>query len=284
MRCSGILKNGLVHLLDKNEECIALLNGYGYGKGTISRNAPDFKVRKAQGLTRATTGDPFAVPRRIGFSGTQTVSIGNLSLELSQTDINTSETLEEYQFGIEEALYLAEHLKAISIWSPDSQSALSSLEILETFEKQDYSFLFRYYGAYPFEINPKYGLLPIFTNFSFLVYKHFRINDWIVKLGTKTGVDFLLYPLGGPQLAHAQYGVSIRTSGNFSLGDTHVISWSASARVLDSIAKSLLIAVVTPAPDYRTQARKVDFFAFFDWSLQTVVLTRWQSTESTKTS
>ena len=105
-----------------------------------------------------------------------------------------------------------------------------------------------------------------------------------MKLGTKTGVDFLLYPLGGPQLVHAQHGVSIRINENFTLEDTHIISWSASARVLDSVAKSLLIAVVTPAHDYRSQARKIDLFDFSDWSLQTVTLTRWQSTESTKTS
>lgn len=109
------------------------------------------------------------------------------------------------------------------------------------------------------------------------------MENWIVKLGTKTGVDFLLYPLGGPQLAHAQYGVSIRISEKSTLQDTHDISWSISARVLDSVAKSLLIAVVTPADDYSSQARKVENFDFSGWSLQEVVLTRWQSTDSTKT-
>lgn len=102
----------------------------------------------ADGLTRATPDDPFAVPRRMASSRTQSTSIGDISHEFNQLNLNASESIEEYQFGFEEALYLVEKLKTISICSPESQTPLSALELFDAFEKQDHSFFVRYYGAY----------------------------------------------------------------------------------------------------------------------------------------
>jgi tRNA-intron lyase len=121
------------------------------------------------------------------------------------------------------------------------------------------------------------------TNHILAVYKHFRELGWVVKLGSKVGVDFLLYTLGGPQHAHAQYGVSIR-SNTFVHADAHEIPWSASSRVLDSVAKSLLIAIVTSTGDISSEGQEDVNFDFPGWSLHFLVLSRWQSTLLTKTS
>ena len=42
----------------------------------------------------------------------------------------------------------------------------------------------------------------------YAVYHHFRSKGWVVKDGTKFGVEFLLYQ-EGPAFFHAQYSVKI---------------------------------------------------------------------------
>lgn len=259
-RFSCILKNNVVQLTSFSAPSISLLNGYGYGKGTLSRNMPDHSARLVSGLSRVAVGDPFAPPKRLASAAQSSSSVDQVTNDLASLDLRESSSPEEYQLGWEEAMYLEAQMSAISICLSDSQSPLETLDLFEHFMKLDENFDIRYY-----------------------VYKHFRQAGWVVKLGTKVGVDFLLYPLGGPQQAHAQYGVSIQKHKSSSAA-VHSISWPASARVLDSVAKSLLIAMVTPGDSHRVEGSQQIIPDFADWQLHELVLARWQSSDSTKTS
>jgi tRNA-splicing endonuclease subunit Sen2 len=46
---------------------------------------------------------------------------------------------------------------------------------------------------------------------SYVAYHHFRSLGWVVRAGTKFGVDFLLYNRG-PVFSHAEFGVMIMPS------------------------------------------------------------------------
>lgn len=108
----------------------------------------------------------------------------------------------------------------------------------------------------------------------------------MVKLGTKVGVDLLLYPEGGPVLEHAQYGVSIRVLSSSPSTNYYEPSWGVATRVLETVAKYLLVALATP-PSNEVEQQELDSYtptAFRGWKLDELVLSRWQSTSTTKSS
>lgn len=103
----------------------------------------------------------------------------------------------------------------------------------------------------------------------------------MVKLGGKNGVNFLLYGLGGPANAHAHYGVKIQLPHE-DVPSLQTLSWQVSTRVLDTVAKSLLLSMVTPGWD-ASDFEKDDFsIAFDDWFLDELALRRWDVNTSTR--
>jgi hypothetical protein len=76
-------------------------------------------------------------------------------------------------------------------------------------------------------------------------------------------------------MAHAHYGVSIHHS-QFRSGDTWNAPWSVPSRVLDSVAKNLLVAMVGCSGSPQDGVQDAQF------TLKELVLARWQSTTITK--
>lgn len=76
--------------------------------------------------------------------------------------------------------------------------------------------------------------------YQYAVYHHFRSKGYVVKTGTKFGVDFLLYK-EGPPFYHAQYSVRI-------IPPHKTITWqflSGLNRVTESAGKELLLAQIS---------------------------------------
>jgi len=74
----------------------------------------------------------------------------------------------------------------------------------------------------------------------YAVYHHFRSKGWVVKDGTKFGVEFLLYQ-EGPAFFHAQYSVKI-------VSENSPMTWktlSGLNRVTESTSKELLLAEIS---------------------------------------
>ena len=75
----------------------------------------------------------------------------------------------------------------------------------------------------------------------YAVYHHFRSKGWVVKDGTKFGVEFLLYQ-EGPAFFHAQYSVKIVSANSAPM------TWktlSGLNRVTESSSKELLLAEIS---------------------------------------
>ena len=75
----------------------------------------------------------------------------------------------------------------------------------------------------------------------YAVYHHFRSKGWVVKDGTKFGVEFLLYQ-EGPAYFHAQYSVKIVSE------NSPMMTWKTLSelnRVTESSSKELLLAEIS---------------------------------------
>ena len=119
-----------------------------------------------------------------------------------------------------EAFFLAYGLGCLLVKNASSDDDLMSIDALWShFCKSDANFRHRY-----------------------AAYHHFRAKNWIVRVGTKFGNDFLLYK-EGPPFYHASYSVRVQKNGS----DPTNLTWSelsALNRVTESAAKELLIVEV----------------------------------------
>lgn len=263
-----------------NQSQIDALVGHGYGKGTLSRNAPNFQERSASGIIGASKSDPFATPTRFASSSANTPpSPAKLISNVSDSYL-ASDVVEAFQFSREEALYLVEKFGAISVSSTIHSSSFDSLSLLKMFSNDQYNFIYRYYGT-DYSLNKGNSKTWVLTRFCFLVYQYYRNQGWVVKLGAKNGVDFLLYSLGGPTNAHAQYGVKIQIQCDDS-SEPHCVPWQVSTRVLDTVAKSLLICLVKPDQSATLTEDPESQFDFSSWSLEELSVCRWDVNISTR--
>lgn len=266
-------QDGRIILLKQDSPTIDLLISHGFGKGTLSRNEPNFVRKKQAGLVSASKLDPFATPTRITILKPTSNDIEETRELIDQISLKDSTNPEEFQLGFEEALYLVAEVRAIQVRQANlTHDPSSLLQLLMDHQK---GFNSRYFGANSFIfLSPKASTSTDLPS-SHLVYKHYRQLGWVVKLGNKVGVDLLLYPPGGPLQKHAQYGVAIRVGTQEHQYDT---PWTVAARVLDTVAKNLLVALVTEPLENSTS------LDHSGWLLEEIVLSRWQSTSTTNTS
>lgn len=138
---------------EARSDAISLFIDNGYGKGTLSRNYPDFSFRNAEGLEGATRAKPFAVPRRIRLrsnsdSPSNFQNEGNPKESPSiSPSFEDSVIEEEFQFGYEEAVYLSHQLGAISVVPQGDERPLTSVELWHILKKCQQSLVVRYYGT-----------------------------------------------------------------------------------------------------------------------------------------
>jgi hypothetical protein len=135
----------VLNLVDPAEiaEAVSLFVSLGFGKGVLSRNAPDFIERDKEGLEGATADRPFAVPRRLRLQQADKL-LGTPSEALSQHD--TAYEVEEFQFSYEEALYLVDQISAVSVSVAIGEPGLNAEALQARMTTLHKEFEIRYFG------------------------------------------------------------------------------------------------------------------------------------------
>ena len=111
---------------------------------------------------------------------------------------------EHLQLSSVEAFFLTYALGVLTIHQPDSQTPVSTAQLLA---------LFCTHSAFPPlptanpNANPRLTPSNPFL-ISYAVYHHFRSLGWVVRSGIKFGVDYLLYQRG-PAFTHAQFSIIV---------------------------------------------------------------------------
>ncbi|OWM65977.1 tRNA-splicing endonuclease subunit Sen2-1-like [Punica granatum] len=120
------------------------------------------------------------------------------------------------QLGMEEAFYLCYFLKCLEIFCRDDcPEAVQDL--------------------WQYMINRK-STFPE----SYRAYSHLRAKNWVVRLGSQYGVDFVAYR-HHPSLVHSEYAILVLKEGDD--GSSRLRVWSdlhCSVRLSGSVAKGLL--------------------------------------------
>lgn len=142
-----VWKNGRILLSNLEPSTVNLLVSHGYGKGTLSRNAPNFDKRRAEGLVGATTTNPFATPSRILNSASISSDIDETRGLLDQLSLSTRENPEEFQLGHEEALYLMHEVGAIQLRTEGDISPFDAPTLFKLLCEHQVGFPPRYFGA-----------------------------------------------------------------------------------------------------------------------------------------
>jgi tRNA-splicing endonuclease subunit Sen2 len=105
---------------------------------------------------------------------------------------------EHLQLTPEEAFFLSYGLGVLSIHSPSSAQPIPTRDLLTLFRQASY---------FPPPAIPQHAPDDQFM-LNYVVYHHFRSLGWVVRGGTKFGVDYLLYNRG-PVFTHAEFGVIV---------------------------------------------------------------------------
>lgn len=108
----------------------------------------------------------------------------------------------------------------------------------------------------------------------FKAYSHLRLKNWVVKSGSRYGVDFVAYR-HHPRLVHSEYAVLV-LSGNVDDGRLRVWSdYECTLRLCGSVAKTLLVLHVQKQGKNSESPSSLDSFHVHE---QTV--TRWNPRSS----
>ncbi|CAK7213796.1 tRNA splicing endonuclease subunit sen2 [Sporothrix bragantina] len=190
---------------------------------------------------------------------------------------------EHLQLSVEEAFFLSYAVGALRVVDPQTQQALSTLQLFE---------LCRQYSYYPPRTSPPSELStddPFLIHYA--VYHHFRSLGWVPRHGIKFGVDWMLYGKG-PALDHAEFGVLVvpsYTHPGWAAADptkarqAKAKSWHllhSVNRVLTVVLKSLVLVYVDiPPPGSEENFREDgDISALLaQYRVREVMVRRWSS-------
>lgn len=111
------------------------------------------------------------------------------------------EDQEHLQLTLEEAFFLSYGLGVLEIFDPETEKPLTNGELFVDFRQLSYFPAPEMLVGRPDD--------PFMLNY--VVYHHYRSLGWVVRGGTKFGVDFLLYNRG-PVFTHAEFAIMILPS------------------------------------------------------------------------
>jgi tRNA-splicing endonuclease subunit Sen2 len=215
-------------------------------------------------------------------SQSPTIISGDKGPDIAVTDIVHDETAEEtapsitnqehLQLNLEEAFFLSFGLGVLDIQiTPDTTSTLATLQPHQLRSKKTLLALFSSHATFPpTPFTPTTLPAPdsIFM-LSYVAYHHFRSLGWVVRAGTKFGVDFLLYNRG-PVFSHAEFGIMIMPSYSHTYWQTeqgkeerrvkeqkdwwwlHCVN-----RVQSQVKKSLVLCYVEVPPPFEGEVKDV---------------------------
>lgn len=185
----------------------------------LSQDTADVTARVAE-LNAETQG---RVPdAEVVTSQASNVVAGDKGPDIVVTDIVQDETTEDLpldianqehlQLTLEEAFFLSFGLGVLDIQVTPGTTALSTVEPSQLRSKKALLSLFSSHATFPpTAFTPALPSSDSVFMLSYVAYHHFRSLGWVVRAGTKFGVDFLLYNRG-PVFSHAEFGVMIMPS------------------------------------------------------------------------
>ena len=225
---------------------------------------------------------------------------GNKDPDIVATDIVQDETASEplpditnqehLQLTLEEAFFLSFGLGVLDIQiTPGTTSNLTTLTSNQLRSKKTLLSLFSSHATFP--PTPFTPALPapdsVFM-LSYVAYHHFRSLGWVVRAGTKFGVDFLLYNRG-PVFSHAEFGIMIMPSYSHAYWQTaegkaerrikeqkdwwwlHCVN-----RVQSQVKKSLVLCYVEVPPPFGDEMDVTDVARLLKgYRVREFVIRRW---------
>ncbi|CAG8530708.1 3257_t:CDS:2, partial [Paraglomus occultum] len=194
--------------VSKQEDIDILWRQGFFGKGTLSRSEPLWACNYDKISSRNVVGGQLVKTdgKLSGISAdeeTSTVCSTTVKDVGSAVEIVDPSTMERLQLHLEEAMFLLYGLGILDICDVNKRQ-LSIEECWTEFCLAGHE--------PPTDTTEQQSNLDIDWNNSFIiyytVYHYFRSLGWVVKDGTKYGVDYLLYEKG-PPFNHSQYAVVI---------------------------------------------------------------------------
>ena len=185
----------------------------------ISQDTTDVTARVAE-LNAETQG---RVPdAEVVTSHASNVVAGDKGPDIAVTDIVQDEAAEDLildianqehlQLTLEEAFFLSFGLGVLDIQITPGTKELSTVEPSQLRSKKTLLSLFSSHATFPpAEFTSALPAPDSIFMLSYVAYHHFRSLGWVVRAGTKFGVDFLLYNRG-PVFSHAEFGVMVMPS------------------------------------------------------------------------
>jgi tRNA-splicing endonuclease subunit Sen2 len=175
------------------------------------------------------------------------------------------ENQEHLQLTLEEAFFLSFGLGVLDIQITPG-SALTTLNPTQLRSKKTLLSLFSSHATFPpTEISSSLPAPDSAFMLSYVAYHHFRSLGWVVRAGTKFGVDFLLYNRG-PVFSHAEFAIMIMPSYSHEFWQTEEGKRSRSIqehkdwwwlhcvnRVQSQVKKSLVLCYVEIPPPVRDE-------------------------------
>ena len=188
-------------------------------RDVASKDTADVTARTAE-LNAETQG---RVPdAEVVTSQSPNVVAGDKGPDIAVTDIVQDESVEDLVFDIanqehlqltlEEAFFLSFGLGVLDIQITPGTTDLATVEPSQLRSKKALLSLFSSHATFPpTPFTPALPAPDTIFMLSYVAYHHFRSLGWVVRAGTKFGVDFLLYNRG-PVFSHAEFGVMIMPS------------------------------------------------------------------------
>ena len=123
------------------------------------------------------------------------------SIDKEQIELEEPENQEHLQLCPEEAFFLHFALGVLGVYNPLTLKPMATSDLFAAFRSNSY-----------FPPRLQSDLVP-YDPFllSYVAYHHFRSLGWVVRVGLKFAVDWLLY-LRGPAFAHAEFAVIVLPS------------------------------------------------------------------------
>ena len=244
-------------------------------KAEVEGRVPDAEVISSQSLE----------PVMDGAKGADIVAT-DVVQEDSPPDIENQEHL---QLTLEEAFFLSFGLGVLDI-QITPESALTTPSPTQLRSKKTILSLFSSHATFPpTAFSPSLPAPDSAFLLSYVVYHHFRSLGWVVRAGTKFGVDFLLYNRG-PVFSHAEFAIMIMPSYSHEFWQTEEGKRSRRIqeqkdwwwlhcvnRVQSQVKKSLVLCYVEiPPPVGDEQAKNTDVATLLKrYKVREFVIRRW---------
>lgn len=183
--------------------------GDAYGKGNLSRSAPDYAHDVELSLTKGKAARNLAALEK-----TEAEETGHEA---------TREGVEHLQLTLIEAFHAAFHARRMKLVTRKGKTMDDEKEVWKLF-------------------NNKY---PEFAE-RFAAYAKYRATGWMPRSGLKYGVDWVLYRVGQRRHTHAQYCVVLSCSTNRERVrlDDKWIRLQNKLRLVKNVSKSLIVTDV----------------------------------------